>query len=72
MDRQTGFIDLKDFSQVEGRVGGVADGDEGGGVQSGSGDEIVVRGRRGFGCAERTDVDYCTLKTSTTTIFRIS
>jgi hypothetical protein len=70
MDGQTSFIDREHFGQVEGRSGGVADGNVRGGEQSGSGDEIVVRGRRWFiGSAKRSRVDDRALKFPTTTFF---
>ncbi len=69
VNRQTDLVDAEDFGQVEGGGGGVADGNVCGGEQSGSGDEVVVWGRRCFGSAKRARVDYGALKLPTTTFF---
>ena len=69
VNRQTDLVDAEDFGQVEGGGGGVADGNVCGGKQSGSGDEVVVWGRRCFGSAERARVDYGALKLPTTAFF---
>ncbi len=65
MDGETVFIDHDDFGKVEGGGWSVADCDDRVGEQGGGGDEVVVRGRRGFGSAERTNVDDRPLKFST-------
>jgi hypothetical protein len=44
VNRQTDLVDAEDFGQVEGRGGGVPDGNVGGGEQSRGGDKIVVGG----------------------------
>ena len=64
VERQMVFVESKDFSQVEGGNGGVANGDDGGGVESSGGDHIVMRGRGVLGSAERTNVDNRSLKFS--------
>ena len=64
VERQMVFVESKDFSQVEGGNGGVANGDDGGGVESSGGDQVVMRGRWVLGSAERTDVDDRSLKFS--------
>ena len=62
VEGEQSFGDLGDFSDVEGRSGSVADGNEGAGLESGRGDEIVVRGGRVLGGAERASVGDGTLK----------
>jgi hypothetical protein len=47
---------------MEGRVGGVADSNDGGGEECSGGDEVVVREGWGFGRAKGTDVDDGALK----------
>ncbi len=64
VERQMVFVEGKDFSQMEGGHGGVANGDDGGGVESSGGDHVVMRGRWVLGSAERTDVDDRSLKFS--------
>ena len=56
------FVESKYLSQVEGGNGGVANSDDGGGVESGGGDHVVMRGRGVLGSAERTNVDDRSLK----------
>ncbi len=57
MEREQSFGDAGDFRDVEGRGGSVADGDDGSGLESGRGDEIVMRRWWVFGGAERAGVD---------------
>ena len=64
VERQMVFVEGKDFSQMEGGYGGVANGDDGGGVESSGGDHVVMRGRWVLGSAERTDIDDRSLKFS--------
>ena len=64
VERQMVFVEGKDFSQMEGGYGGVANGDDGGGVESSGGDHVVMRGRWVLGSAERTNVDDRSLKFS--------
>ncbi len=56
MDRETGFINFEHFGEVKGGSRCVADRDDGGGEQGSGGNEIVVRGRRSSGRAERANV----------------
>ncbi len=51
------LIESKDFSQVKRGVGGVANGDDGGGVQGSGRDQIVMRRGGVLGSAERPNVD---------------
>ncbi len=48
VERQVVFVEIKDLSQVKSGFRGVANGDDGVGVQGGGGDEIVKM-RRGGG-----------------------
>ncbi len=59
-----GFDDVEDFGEMEFGVGGIADGDDGAGVKSGSRDEVVVRWGRIVLRAEGAKVDNCALKTT--------
>ncbi len=65
MDRETRFINFENFGEVKGGSRYVADRDDGGGEQGGGGNEIMVRGRRGLGRAERANVYDSPLKLST-------
>ena len=62
VDQQVGFGDLGDRGQVERRVWGVADSDDGFGVKSCGSDEIVVGGGRSFRGSEGSNVDDRSLK----------
>ena len=64
VERQVVFVEVKDRSQVKSGVRGVANGDDGVGVQGGGGNQIVMRGRGVLGSAERTNVDDRSLKFS--------
>ncbi len=66
VERQVSFVERENFSQMKGGGRGVTDSDDGGGVQSGGGDKVVVRGGRDLGRAERAGVDDSTLKFATT------
>ncbi len=54
-----------DFRKMEGGGGRVADGQDGAGVKSSFGNQIVVGRGRVLGGAERACIDYCPLKFST-------
>ena len=62
VQRQKRLSEFENFGEMEGRVGGVADGNDGGGEKCSGGDEIVVRQGWGVGCAKGTDVDDGALK----------
>ncbi len=62
VEGEQSFGDAGDLGEVEGRGGSVSDGDDGSGVQSGRGDEIVMRGGRIGGCSKRAGVDNRALK----------
>ena len=65
VDGEQGFCDGPNLGKVKGRRGGVADGDDGAGVKGGLRDEIVVRGWRILGRAERASVNDRSLKNAT-------
>ncbi len=65
VDREESLRDGRDFGEVELRRGSVANGDDGAGVEGGVRDEIVVRGGRIFGSAERASVNDRSLKNAT-------
>jgi hypothetical protein len=65
MDREESLRDGRDFGNVEVRRGSVANGDDGAGVEGGVRDEIVVRGGRILGRAERASVNDRSLKNAT-------
>ena len=69
VDGEQGFCDGLNLGKVKGRRGGVADGDDGAGVKGGVRDEIVVRGGRILGGAERASVDERSLKDASGTFF---
>ncbi len=62
VEREQSFSDAGDFRDVEGRGGSIADGDDGSGLESGRGDEIVMWSWRVLGGAERAGVDDGALK----------
>ena len=70
VEREQSFGDAGDFRDVEGRGGGVSDGDDGSGLESSGGNEIVMRSGGVLGGAERAGVDDGALKgTSGTFLF---
>ncbi len=69
VNREESLRDGRDFGDVKVRRGIVADGDDGSGVKGGVRDEIVVRGGRILGCAERASVDDRSLKNASGTFF---
>jgi hypothetical protein len=69
VDREESLRDGRDFGEVKVGRGIVADGDNGARVKGGVRDEIVVRGGRILGCAERASVDDRSLKDASVTFF---
>ena len=56
------FVRREHFGEIKERAGGVADSDDGAGVEGGLGLKIVVRWRGHLGGAKGAHIDYCSLK----------